>query len=257
MRSGIEMIALNVGKGDATVIRCYDRTYLIDTGRYSARKILVKALEQLGITALDAVFLTHTHNDHAGGLRKLRKIGIPIGEIYASKYHPACDRKEHPAVKNAEKMDMKVKWLSAGREIPIAGDAVFRVVAPISEIRDNENDNSLVLLLDSPDGRVLLTGDMEKKEQTALLRSRADIRCDVLKVPDHGDGDACGEQLIHACGAKIAVISTSTEEKPKTPDPKLLKQLAKYGYASYVTQDSVMGIRIVLKKGAVSAEYMR
>ncbi len=255
MGLGIEMIALNVGKGDATVIRCGEYACLIDTGRYSARKVLMRDLEILGITALDAVFLTHTHNDHAGGLRKLRKSEMPIGAIYASKYHPACSTKEHPAVKNAEKLGMKVNWLTAGQTIPLGtSDAVFRVLAPISEIKGNENDNSLVLMLESDDGKILLTGDMEMKEQAALLRSGADIACDVLKIPNHGDEDACNEKLIRAAGAKIATISTNSEEKPKTPSAQILKQLKKNNCRCFVTQESTVGIRVMVHDGNVSAE---
>ena len=36
-------------------------------------------------------------------------------------------------------------------------------------------------------------------EEARLLASGADLRCDVLKVPNHADDDACGPGLIAAC----------------------------------------------------------
>lgn len=256
-RAEIEMLAASVGKGDALLVRAGGYTCLIDTGKSDAEENLRRVLDHYKIEALDAVFITHTDKDHTGGLKWLRKSDIEIRAIYASRYYPETTAKKHQAVKTAEKLGLEVNWLGAGDRVPLGDSgAVFEVVAPQVEIPGNEDDNSLVMLLSSPDGRVLFAGDMEQMEELNLLNSGADIHCDVLKVPNHGDADACSAQLIAACAPKVAVISTDSHEKPDTPDSKVLKNLKKAGCETYVTQDCTMGVRVVLRAGEVHAEYV-
>ena len=251
----VELFAVNVGKGDALVVRAGDYTCLIDTGKEKAQEQLEVALKALGVEALDAVFITHTDKDHTGGLKWLRESDIEIRAIYASRYYPGTTEKKHQAVKTAKKLDLEVQWLGAGDSVPLGDSgAVFRVLAPAMEIPDDEDDNSLVMMLDSPDGRILFTGDMEHTEEAALLASGADLRCDVLKVANHGDSDATSAALIAACAPVAAVISTDSTEKPGTPDPGIVRNLQSIGCAVCVTQDASLGVRIALDGGSVSVE---
>ena len=251
----VELFAVNVGKGDALIVRAGDYTCLIDTGKEKAQEQLEVALKALGVEALDAVFITHTDKDHTGGLKWLRESDIEIRAIYASRYYPNTTEKKHPAVKAAKKLDLEVNWLGAGDSVPLGDSgAVFRVLAPAMEIPDDEDDNSLVMMLESPDGRILLTGDMEHVEEAALLSSGADLRCDVLKVANHGDSDATSAALIAACAPSVALISTSSEEKPGTPDPGIVRNLQGIGCAVCVTQDASLGVRVTLDGGRVAVE---
>ena len=251
----VELFAVNVGKGDALVVRAGDYTCLIDTGKEKAQEQLEVALKALGVEALDAVFITHTDKDHVGGLKWLRESDIEIRAIYASRYYPNTTEKKHPAVKAAKKLDLTVNWLGAGDSVPLGDSgAVFRVLAPEMEIPYDEDDNSLVMMLESPDGRILLTGDMEHVEEAALLTSGADLRCDVLKVANHGDSDATSAALIAACAPSVALISTDSEEKPGTPDAGIVRNLQSTGCAVCVTQDASLGIRVTLDGGRVAVE---
>ena len=251
----VELFAVNVGKGDALVVRTGAYTCLIDVGKEKAQEQLEVALQALGVEALDAVFITHTDKDHVGGLKWLRESGIEIRAIYASRYYPNTTEKKHPAVKAAKKLDLEVNWLGAGDSVPLGDSgAVFRVLAPAMEIPGDEDDNSLVMMLESPDGRILLTGDMEHMEEAALLASGADLRCDVLKVANHGDSDATSAALIAACAPSVALISTSSEEKPGTPDAGIVRNLQSIGCAVCVTQDASLGIRVTLDGGKVAVE---
>ncbi len=65
-----------------------------------------------------------------------------------------------------------------GDSVPLE-NAVFSVLAPSEPASDKDNNNSLVMMLESADGRVLLAGDMELPEEEILLGSGADLSCDV------------------------------------------------------------------------------
>lgn len=256
-QADVELFAASVGKGDALLVRAGGYTCLIDTGKSDAEDKLRSALEFCEVDTLDAVFITHTDKDHTGGLKWLRKSDIEIRAIYASRYYPETTAKKHQANKAADKLGLEVQWLGAGDQIPLGNSgAVFEVLAPQQEIPDNEDDNSLVMMLNSPDGRILLAGDMEELEEIYLLNAGADLQCDVLKVPNHGDGDACSAKLIAACRPKIAVISTDTQEKPDTPDPTVLRNLEESGCTTFITQDCTVGVHVTLREGEAHAEYI-
>lgn len=251
------MLAISVGKGDALLIRCGDYTCLIDTGKKENEDDIRRAFEYAGVDALDAVFITHTDKDHTGGLKWLRKSDISIAAIYASAYHPETKLGKHPAVKTAEKLGLEVNWLKAGDSVTLGDSgAVFYVYAPEYEIPDNEDDNSLVMMLDSPDGKILLSGDMEFQQEGVLLASGQPLSCDVLKVPNHGDDDACSEALMQATGAKIAVISTSNAEKSGTPSDHIIEGLKSIGCDTYITENCEIGVLVRMDQGQITAEYI-
>ena len=101
---------------------------------------------------------------------------------------------------------------------------------------------------------MLLAGDMEFPEESDLLAAGAVPRADVLKVGNHGDDDATSAQLLSAVQPKLAVISTSTEEKSSTPAKRVLKMLAAMGTEVYQTQEAEWGILVTIRDGEIAAE---
>ena len=57
---------LDVGQGDAVLIRTSEKTVLIDAG--TAKSAVPRQLRQLGVDRLDLVVATHPHADHIGGM---------------------------------------------------------------------------------------------------------------------------------------------------------------------------------------------
>lgn len=253
----VEMFAVNVGKGDAILICVDDYACLIDAGKAYARGKILTAMKRLGLEALDAVFLTHTDGDHADGLEWLAESDIPVGTWYASGMYTGVKEKKHPAVKAAEARGAAVVWLERGDRVEL-GDtgAAFEVLAPSVLNEDKDDNNSLVMMLETSQGRMLLTGDMELVQEAALLAEGDDLSCAVLKVPNHADDDTTSDLLARAAGAQIAVISTDSQEKPETPDPGVVARLQAAGSACWVTQDASLGISVTLSGGEAVAELV-
>lgn len=246
----VTLFAVNVGKGDALILQVDGYACLIDAGRPYARGKVRSALEAMDVGALDAVFLTHTDGDHAGGLWWLSESDIPVGAWYAPAYYTDVKDEKHPAVKAAARRGQSVQWLRRGDSVPL-GDtgAVLRVLAPDRLFEDKDNNNSLVMMLETAQGRMLLTGDMELPEETVLLGQGDDLSCAVLKVPNHADDDTVSEAFARATSAKVAVISTDSNEKPETPDPGVVSRLTAAGASCCVTQDAGLGLRVTLNGG--------
>lgn len=252
------LFAVNVGKGDALILRAGDWVGLIDAGKAWARGRVLSALApMLGGGQLNAVFLTHTDDDHAGGLGWMAGDGgLAAHSLYAPAFYSGKQPQKHPAVKAAEALtgSADVRWLRRGDEVPL-GDtgATLRVLAPAS-LHDDEDDNSLVMLLACDAGGMLFTGDVELPGEADLLSFGDDLRCDVLKVPNHGDNDTTSAEFAAACGAKLAVISTDSAQKPDTPDPDVIARLQAAGSRVVTTQDSELGLFVTLKGGEVTVE---
>lgn len=253
----VSMFACSVGKGDALILRVGDWVGLVDAGKPGQMGRVRAALRSLNITALDAVFLTHTDNDHAGGMEWLSESEIPVGAWYASGMYTGVKAKKHPMVKAAAERDMAVNWLQRGDVIPL-GDtgAQLRVLAPIQLFEDKDDNNSLVMMLETPEGNILLTGDMELPEEGLLLGQGDDLSCAILKVPNHGDDDTTSQALAQACRAQAAIISTDGQEKPGTPDPDVVARLNAVGTQCYVTEEAGFGIMAKLSGGQASVEMI-
>ena len=249
----VRMLACSVGKADAILLQSGDSACLIDTGYTWSRGRILAAMAEMGITRLDAVIVTHTDSDHIGGLDWLARSDIEIGAWYASANH-TCKKKKHPMVTAAALRDEEVVFAAEGDVIE-AGSIRLEVLAPIGDTSDTENDNSLVLRMDTPQGALLLCGDMEYPEEELLLESGADVSCAVLKVANHADNDTGSKAFIKAASPKLAVISTSTEEKPATPDAKFVRRLENVGAEVLETQECTLGV-LVRMGDTLSYEYL-
>lgn len=253
---GVTLVCLNVGKADCLLLLNGDRAYLIDTGYDYTYPALETMLKHYNVTRLDAVFLTHCHLDHEGGLMPLAKSDVEIGAWYASPFYIDVKPGQHPAMLAAEVRGDTVTFLTSGQTIDAGDGTSFTVIGPLSEDTENENNNSLVMRFDSPDGSILLTGDMKADEEAELLYEKLISTADILKVGHHGDSAATTKALLTAVAPKLALISTLTAEEPDTPARSTLMRLKEAGAQTYVTQDAENAVVATLKNGEATAEYV-
>ena len=249
----IRALFVNVGKADAALFFLGEERYLVDAGTKGSFDALERALSLYGVTKLDGVIVTHLHKDHVGGLRKLLKSDISVERLYAGTMRSDEYEGDDAVATLAADYQIPLTRLAAGDSLP-AGDSVFRVLGPLSRDAENENNNSLVMRLETPEGSMLLAGDMEREEEEELLDAGLIAPAAVLKTGHHGDDDATGKRLVLQVKPQWAIISTSTEEEPDTPDSKVMYRLWEVKAGVAVTQSATVGIMITLRGGAATAE---
>lgn len=245
----VRITFLNVGKADAALLCLGDLRYLIDTGSKESADALLRALVFERVERLDGVFITHTDKDHVGGLKALLKSGIAVTKLYAPYYHNESSNEKHPAVKLAEKYAVPFVWLRSGDSIaPLQGMRLL-VLGPLRQDTANENNNSLVLRVTTPQGDLLLTGDMETPEEAELLAAGLVQPAAVLKVGHHGEGDASSASFLYTVKPQVAVISTDAAAESETPDPGVMSRLWNIGAEVFLTQKATCGVQVTLTDG--------
>ena len=253
----LSLLAINVRKADALLLRCGQSAYLIDTGIKSGADAMLEVLRSEGITSLSGVILTHTHADHTGGLKALLESEITVGKIYAPAFYVL--KKEdgkHPIIKAIKKSDYTeedIVWLSAGDTLPLDGGKLT-IIGPLVKNEEVENCNSLVLLAEGGGGSILLTGDMEFPEEESLLNAGLIPHADVIKIGNHGENDATSHALIAAVLPSYAVISTNSDDEPDTPSPRVLRLLDTWNVKVLLTQNTEKGVLITLRNGEIIPE---
>ena len=245
----VRAVFLNVGKADAALLMLGEHTYLVDTGSKESAEALLAALRFWKVTRLDGVMVTHTDNDHAGGLKELLRSDIPVEQLYAPAYYNVKKIEKHPVYKQATNFSVPLTWLHSGDEIVVDQTIHFAVLGPLAQDAANENNNSLVLRLVTPQGDMLLTGDMEVEEEQALLNAKLLAPVAVLKVGHHGEDDASSEPFIYTVKPQVAVISTNSAVEADTPDPKVIRRLWNIGAEIFVTQKATCGVLVTLSGG--------
>lgn len=223
---------LDVGQGDAILLRQDEAVMLIDTGDNGMESQLLSQLEALDVTRLDLLVCTHYHADHIGGAAEVLenltvdRVLLPSGSTTTQTY---------------EDMLEVIEQKSIPTSFPKAGytgsleEADFQVVGPISEDNDNQNDNSLMLRVEFGKASFLFTGDAEATEEEEILAQGNPVQADVLKVGHHGSETSTSEAFLQAVHPVCAVISCGAGNDYGHPHQETLDKLSAAGVTVYRT----------------------
>ena len=218
---------LYVGQGDCTLISFRGKNYLIDTGgarqeNKIAEKFLFPTLKLRGLTKIDGIFISHFDEDHAGNLNKILK-KYRVDNIFIS-HLP----EEPEILEEAEKFS-NIVILKKGDKVKILGDTIAEVLSD-SENSEEENDNSMVLLINHRGFKTLFTGDISENVEKKINR---DI--DILKVAHHGSKTSTSKEFLENTSPKFALISAGVNNSYGHPHQEVLQNLEKHGIIYYVT----------------------
>ncbi len=230
---------LDVGHGDSMVIHTpRGQRIVVDTGtREAGQYRVVPFLRFEGATALDALVLTHTDEDHIGGaaaiLRACRISWLLTNGVQGDTMSTRRVRRL------AADRGIRQRVLTAGMMIGDDPDVEIAVLHPPRGLVPGSppvsNDNSIVLKLTKGSVSVLLFADIDEAGLPWLIRQGAAIRATVLKVPHHGSRlGAAGNQLFDAVQPRIALLSVGRLHH--LPAPETVEALRRRGITLYSTR---------------------
>ncbi len=223
-----EVCFVDVGQGDSCFIKTErGSAVLIDGGDDGSGKYVLKSfLRKQAALELDAVFISHIHDDHTEGVKELMEDYYPIERIYVSERAPSSDN--YGEIQSlALRRGVEIVTLKDNDVIDI-DNVRFKVVSSGyghgEEV--NENDNSLIIRMDYGENSILFTGDATRRAETALVGDE-DIDTDFLKVGHHGSYTSSGEEFLKAVSPMLAIISVGEDNGYGHPSKQTMKTIDK------------------------------
>ena len=244
---------LNVGVGDATIVRVDEKVIFIDAGPSDSILYNIDNLPK----KIDLLVITHQHEDHISGARYLlerfdvREVIMPrlcdvdpIDVLYPS---GAETRKtaitlldnndlieyQYPLPNSMLDEKVKLKLL-----LPRYGDSVTDECIRVTDTHQ-VNDNSIVTEILSPDVKILLMGDTEKEGEFALLENQSALNViadyQILKAGHHCSNTSSGEKFLRYVDPDILVCSTGEHNSYGHPSREVLDRADSLGIKIHLT----------------------
>ena len=227
------MVVLDIGQGDAILLQSGGAAVLVDTGPDDA---VLAALARQHVWKLDAVVITHTDLDHAGGLVELvGHVGVDRVVFAQGVWDKLVQESSDLVNVVQEGLHAQVGQVCAGDTLR-ARDLTLSVLWPQGPVAGDENVDSIVILATwgnasassvaavpagiptdasqasgTPSMTALLTGDAESEVVAPLIERGAVGHADVLKVGHHGSAVSTTPEMVRGLSAQVGVASAGKD----------------------------------------------
>lgn len=260
---GLRITCLDIGQGDAIVVETPDdRIFLIDGGSSNKLGIgqyqILPFLKSRGISYVDAIFISHTDEDHISGIRELLEYmsqgltSLKAGHLILPGWEKPPEAWEELAAL-ADSAGVEVLTGNAGKVFH-SGDLKFKVLSPAKGASGEEvNEEAMVMQLEYGEFQALFTGDIGAETEKKLLNDLEDV--DMLKVAHHGSRYSTSEAFLEKIKPEISVISVSSTNTYGHPSPETIDRLEAAGsQVEYTMKSGAVTVVVGEEDGGVMVE---
>ncbi len=230
-KSGIYFV--DVGQGDASVIRTSGKNILIDTGKENKFNNLNLLLNYIEIRSIDYVIITHFDSDHSGGIYKLLENYDVKNIILSAVIKDDKDVQVLQKFIKENSFNTKISFVNADDKYRIK-DLFIYFVGP-SKNHNERNKDSLCFYTYLNSKTVFWTGDIDFEVEDELIKRNVLHSVELLHVSHHGSKYGSSEEFIKKLNPSKAVLSAGINNKYGHPTPEVVDRLKKYSTEVYRT----------------------
>ena len=238
----MEVHFIDVGQGDAAlVLTPHGHAMLFDTGGTRdgtfdiGARVDVPYLRHHGIHAVDYIFLSHAHEDHAAGAGAILS-RLPVKHVYTADEGTAAYARSM-RLGDGNPLLMKLGRAEAGQSIVLDGVTVDVLYAPgygeVEHATGNEVSN--VYRVRYGNASFLFTGDLVKEHEEKMIAQGIDLHVTVLKVPHHGSDTSSSEDFVRATHPLYAVYCVGADNTFGHPRTSVVERYERMGVRSLRT----------------------
>lgn len=249
------LTAFDVGQGTSLLVETSAHRLLYDTGpAYSpeadgGNRVILPYLRARGINSLDAVVVSHSDVDHAGGALSILR-HLPIRLLSSSLPD------EHPIVRAASDH----RPCMAGQAWEWDG-VHFEMLHPAPSSYERAaikpNASSCTLRITVRNRSILLPGDIEAAQERMLVREIPEkLQASILVAPHHGSGTSSTQGFLEAVKPDIALFQVGYRNRYQHPKREVFDRYGSLGIRRVRSDESGA---VMLRFGASVdvAEYRR
>ncbi len=235
---GITIQVLDVGQGDAIVIRTNDDKYiLIDGGPGEL------VMEQLGKAmpfwqkTFDLVVATHGDADHISGL-------VEVMDRYKVKVFVYNGEQKNNDVftelmRRADFHNVRVEEANAGKDIQVGCCVNLDLLWPSMKKQNSElvgNDRSIAFIMSYENFDMYFAGDLSfEYEEEMLNMVPRDV--EVMKLSHHGSKTSTSKELLELLTPEKAIVSVGKDNTYGHPSNEVLDSIRATGAAIHRTDE--------------------
>ena len=212
---------LDVGEGDAIVIKNGNNLYLVDNGGSEFKEYsdeIIKYVHSLGFKKINKMFLTHGDTDHIGSsLSLLDKIAID--SVYFN--YNAINNNELDIIEKLK--EKKIFYRQISHYELRKNNLLLKV---FSYNLEKENDSSMIIYLNDGNYQILLMGDATISSEKLLLNEFFK-QIDILKVGHHGSKTSTSKEFMETINPQYSIISVGKNNFYHLPNQEVLERLKK------------------------------
>lgn len=234
-----EISFLDVGQGDAVLITSPNGNRLLYDSGTPDNKVEYSIEKELRLfdRKINVFVASHPDADHIGGFNSMLTKFNP--SYYLDGHTIAMTSLFSSLETNINEKKINRNTLGSGSSINLGGGVVAYVLAPVQdESREylDSNNSSVVLMIKYGESRVLLTGDLEEKEELKLIKKYGKLlKSNILKVGHHGSKSSTGNKFIEMVKPEFSIISVGKNNKYGHPNIATINRLM---YASTTILDT-------------------
>lgn len=234
--TSFKMIFCDVGQGDGIYIRAFSQDIVVDGGPDDSITKCLSTYMPLFDRNIELMVVTHADSDHYVGF--LDVLDSYTVSNFATSRGDSNVLGYQALLNKLENMGVSVRRLEQGESIKINDSLKIDILWPpkaFSEIDDDRNNSSLVMLVDYIDFEALLTGDLDREYLNLLLNDLNQV--EVFKLAHHGSRTGTDDNTFESFKPQLSIISAGRENRFGHPHKEVIDSLNRFSLKYLSTQD--------------------